>query len=59
MIYLFGLCLLSAAILAGFSAISTFANVITSVASITTSQCCSYSRSGRALFASYAAPYLV
>ncbi len=49
----------SSTILAGFSTISTFANVISYVSDLSTSQCCAYARSGRALFATYAAAYSV
>ena len=42
-----------------FSQLSTFATVISSVSDLSATSCCSYSRSGRALFTSFAAPYLV
>jgi len=45
-------------ILYGFSQLSTFAEVISKVASMSASSCCSYTRSGRVTFASYAIPYL-
>jgi len=43
--------------LAEFVKLSTFANVVSSVASLSASQCCSFSRVGLQLFASYAASY--
>ena len=49
----------SSTVLASFSKILTFTSVISSVAMIPASQCCLFSRFNRALFASYAAPYLV
>ena len=47
----------SSTILSGFSKLNTFSNLITSISTLTSSRCCSYSRVGRKLFASYAVPY--
>jgi len=45
-------------ILTAFSQLSTFTTVISNVADLSATSCCSYSRSGRALFTSFAAPFL-
>ena len=46
-------------LLNGFSKLDKFSTVISQVASMKSSKCCSYSRAARKTFASYAVSYLV